>query len=322
MLKKSLCYIYFFCYFFSFSQNHLKEVKSFGKNPGNLSLYSFNATDKNFTRGKALVIALHGCAMTAQKLNDLTEWDSLAKKNDFVVFYPQQRIINNGSNCFNWFFEKDINRNGESLSLYSMMRYAIDSLRIDSTLIFFYGVSAGACMSEVMCANYPWLINGAAIYAGIPFKTATASEGYKLAGKAIYKSADERAATVANQLPFYRGKYPRIIILHGTKDVVTDFGYADQLVNQWKIIHAIKDSLPLSDKAFNGNGRIVRSVYKKAKEEVVIYYKMIDLAHKIAIHKGVGDDRGGKDKLFSEDIGFFSTYYIARDFGLIKHGKK
>jgi poly(hydroxyalkanoate) depolymerase family esterase len=322
MLRKFFFYTFLFFTGSSFSQSHLKEIKNFGENPGKLSLYSFNASDRSFTKNKPLVMALHGCAMTAQKLNKLTEWDSLAKKNDFVVFYPQQKIINNGSNCFNWFLEKDINRNGESFSLYQMIRYAIDSLQIDSTRIFFYGVSAGACMSDVMCANYPWLIKKAAIYAGIPFKTATGAAGLKLAGKAIIKPANERIYNVKKQTPFYSGNFPEIIILHGTEDFVTDYAYAGEFVKQWTGVHEISDKATVTDTAFNNNNRVQRFSYQDHENEKVIYYKIIGLGHKIAVDEGNGEGKGGKDKFFSENVGFFSTYFIARDFGLIlKDGK-
>lgn len=41
------------------------------------------------------------------------------------------------------------------------------------------------------------------------------------------------------------------------------------------------------------------------------------LGHVIPIDPGEGELQGGAKGTFSKDINFFSTYFIARDFGLI-----
>jgi len=321
MRKRIAAFIAFLVPFIILSQNGLKEVSNFGYNPGNLSLFTYNGNERSFTAGKPLVIAMHGCAMTADKLCEITDWNLLALKNDFIVFYPQQKLINNPSNCFNWFYESDINRNGECLSIYNMIRYALDSLKADSTKIFLYGVSAGACMSEVVSANFPWLINTAAIYAGIPYRAATGSGAVRLLGKTQIKDAKEWGDLVRTQTPYYKGTYPKMIVLHGTEDFVTDFGYSDEIIKQWTNVHQISDKPVVRDTAFMNNKKIQRFVYGNKSKPSLIYYKMIGLSHKIAVDIGTNENEGGKDKLFSEDIDFFSTYYIAKDFGLIKNGK-
>ena len=84
-----------------------------------------------------------------------------------------------------------------------MTRYAIDSLKVDSTKLFFYGLSAGACMTEVFCSNYPWMVNAAAICAGIPYSTATGVDALNLLGKTQIKTAKEWGDLVRNQNKFY-----------------------------------------------------------------------------------------------------------------------
>ncbi len=314
--KKILAVLTGILFFNALTAASLKEITSFGANPGNLKLFSFN---DSVSKNKAIVFVLHGCSQTANGIEELSDWQKLAQKNDFVLFYPQQKLINNTSLCFNWFLEGDINRNGESLSIYSMMRYAIDTLKIDSTHIYFYGVSAGACMAEVMCANYPWLVNSAAICAGIPFKTFTGTKTINLLGKTQIKSPEEWGNLVKNQNLFYTGKYPNIIIVHGTEDAVADFGYAEELVKQWANVNGVKYHPAIIHEKFAGNEKVERIIYESDKlKNAVIFYKIKGISHKVPIDVGDGEKQGGKDKLFSEDIDFFSTYYIAKDFNLIK----
>ena len=286
----------------------LKEIASFGSNPGNLKLFSFN---DSAAKNKAIVFVLHGCSQTANGIEELSDWQKLAAKNDFVLFYPQQKLINNASLCFNWFLDKDINRNGESYSIYSMMRYAIDTLKIDSTRIYFYGVSAGACMAEVMCANYPWLISSAAICAGIPFKTFTGTKTVNLLGKTQIKTPEEWGALVKNQNLFYTGKYPRIIVVHGTEDFVADYAYAEEIIKQWTNVNSIQDKPAIVYEKFASNERVERMIYESDQlKNALIYYKIKNMSHKLPVDIGNGEKQGGKDKLFSENIGFFLTYYI------------
>ncbi|MEO6302995.1 MAG: PHB depolymerase family esterase [Bacteroidia bacterium] len=294
----------------------LKEIENFGKNPGNLKLFSFN---DSVAKNNAVVFVLHGCSQTASGIEAISDWQKLAVKNRFALFYPQQKTINNSSHCFNWFLNSDINKNGECLSMYNMMRYAIDSLKADSTQIYFYGVSAGACMAEVMCANYPWLVNSAAICAGIPFKTATGLKTLGLMGKAHLKSSDDWGDLVRHQNMSYSGKFPKIIVVHGTKDIVANFGYAEEIIKQWTNVNGIKRDSAIIFPNFEGNNLVERKVYGSYKiKNAVTFYKITGMSHKLPVDAGEGEKQGGKDKLFSDDIDFFMTYYIAKDFNLIK----
>lgn len=305
----------FFFYCCLSHATELKEVQDFGLNPGNLKLFTYNTTAP---KNKAVVFVLHGCSQNASDIELLSEWQKLADKNNFSVFYPQQKMINNLSSCFNWFLESDINKNGESLSIYHMMRYAIDSLKADSTQLFFYGVSAGACMAEVMCANYPWLVNTAVICAGIPYKTATGIKALGLMGKPHQKTEKEWGDLVRNQNTFYTGKYPRIIVVHGTKDKIANYGYANEIIKQWTNANGIKNSSPNEVIKFEGNERVSRINYNGANgKEVVVFYSIKDMGHELPVDVGSGEKQGGKEKLFSKDIDFFLTYYLIKDFGLI-----
>ncbi|MBA3682231.1 MAG: PHB depolymerase family esterase [Bacteroidetes bacterium] len=312
-IKYSLLLLCIISKLFLFSAD-LKERVNFGSNPGNLKLFTFN---DSLAKNKPIVFVLHGCVQNAEKIEELSDWKKAAIKNDFVVFYPQQKIINNASNCFNFLLESDINKNGECLSIYQMIRYAIDTLKVDSTHVFLYGASAGACMSEVVCANYPWLINTAAICGAIPYRTYAGLKAVNLLGKTQIKPAKEWGDLVRNQNTFYSGKYPRIILALGTEDFVTDYGYASEIIKQWTSVHAISAQPTDSVLKFENNDKVERYVYGKGKE-TLIFYKIKDVSHTLPVDVGNGEKQGGKDRIFSTDINFFLTYYIVKDFGLIK----
>lgn len=308
--------VFFVAYQFILLSNSLKEVLSFGTNPGNLKLFTFN---DSLSVNKPVVFVLHGCNQNAAAVEELSDWKKLALKNNFILFYPQQKLINNPSFCFNWFLESDINKNGECLSIYQMTRYAIDSLKVDSTRLFFYGLSAGACMTEVFCANYPWLVNTAAVCAGIPYRAVTGINALKLLGTTKIKTEKEWGDLVKKQNINYKGRYPRIIIVHGTEDFVTDYGYANEIVKQWTNVNSVKSNPNDSIVKFENNEKVSRFIYGTPKrKETVVFYRILGISHQLPVDVGEGEKQGGKDKLFSANINFFLTYYIAKDFNLIK----
>ena len=114
--------ILFFCFTivsvtFSFSQKSLKEIPTFGTNPGNLKMF-IHADTLQTIKNKPLVLVLHGCTQNANDIAELTGWNKLADKNDFIVVYPQQKFLNNAQLCFNWFTKVDQQKNqGENQSI-------------------------------------------------------------------------------------------------------------------------------------------------------------------------------------------------------------
>ena len=51
---------------------------------------------------------------------------------------------------------------------------------------------------------------------------------------------------------------------------------------------------------------------------VVSFYKINHLGHALAVDPGKHAKQGGQTGLFATDMDFFSTWYVARDFRLVK----
>jgi len=51
--------------------------------------------------------------------------------------------------------------------------------------------------------------------------------------------------------------------------------------------------------------------------EKIIFFKFHDIGHAIPIDTDNGELSGGKKGMFAKDIDFYSTYYIAKEFGII-----
>ena len=120
----------FITFLFSFSltvfsaQTSLNFIPNFGTNPGNLEMYTFS--DSLNSKVKVpLIVVLHGCSQTAEEIERIAGWGTLAKQYHFNLIFPQQKVSNNASRCFNWFKEDDISlKNGEAASILQMIDFA------------------------------------------------------------------------------------------------------------------------------------------------------------------------------------------------------
>src|SRR5690242_15399307 len=118
----------------------LVEVPSFGSNPGRLQMFKYVPGRIRFAA--PLVVAIHGCAQTAQDFADHSGWPQIADRLGFRIVFPQQRITNDPARCFNWFFAGNSTRDsGEALSIKQMVDRMKDDYRVDARRVFVTGLS-------------------------------------------------------------------------------------------------------------------------------------------------------------------------------------
>lgn len=296
----------------------LKEIHSFGRNEGNLKMY-LHPPQNNQINNKALVVVLHGCSQNAEKVEHLSGWSELADKYNFIVIYPEQKMSNNVSNCFNWFYKKDINPNsGESSSILEMINYMKTNYSIDTSKIFITGLSAGAAMTVNLLANSPETFNAGASLAGGAYGLAT---NFGQAAKVMINPPIQSAEKLGSLVPkSVNNIYPKLIIIHGTSDNTVDYRNANELIKQWTNIHNINFSDRIVQENFIQNPLIERVNFPDANgQSKVIFYKIKETGHTLPVDPGEKENQGGNTGVFATDCDFFSTYYIALDFGLISN---
>lgn len=293
------------------------EVPAFGENLGNLKMYIY--VPKNLPKENIpLVIALHGCSQSAQKIADQSGWNDLADRFQFIVVYPQQKYSNNPSGCFNWFRKNDTDQGkGEVSSIQEMVDYTLKNYAINTNNVHAYGLSAGAAMAVSLLATNPSGYKSGAIFAGAPYKMANnALEGAKVMLKPSDKTPEEWANLIPNSTDVAL-TFPTLIIGHGTKDIVVNIRSSFELLEQWtSVTHC--DTIPTSiDSLYHQNPRVSKANYTNSEGETkVIFYLFKDISHALPVDPGLKENQGGETGIFAVDIDFHSTYYIAKDFGL------
>ena len=303
-----------------FAQTGLDEIKFEGTNPGKLKMF-FHLSEKFTVKKIPLVVVLHGCTQTSATVADESGWNVLADKYEFNVLYPQQNYMNNSGACFNWYYKADVEKDkGEALSIRQMIAHAVSQFNIDTTQIFIYGLSAGAAMSMAMLADYPQLFKAGASLAGGPYMAATNPlQTMPMMYNAIVKTEKEWGDLVRAQNPDYKGAYPPLIILYGRTDIVVNYKNSIELVKQWaNICNMNAEHADEIVNDFENSEGLTRSAWKENDIEKIVVYDFENLGHALPVDPGTAEKQGGQTGLFSVDKNFFSTYWIAKDFGLIK----
>lgn len=310
-----------FTFLFSLSANaqDMPEIEKFGKNPGKLRLF-VHVPDSLPEGDVPLVVVLHGCGQDAHGMMRISGWNKLANENGFIIAYPEQKGKNNANRCFNWFYGKDTELGkGEVASIHQMVEYIKANYAVDENMVCITGVSAGAVMSVTAASLYPGDYSAVASYAGGPFGSGNIISGVgSMFGWLDRKPWEwSRRVRLANE--GYKGTYPKMVILQGTADPVVNPKNSNEIMEQWTGLHEIsRDSVTVQEN-FQDNERVRRSSWSEGdKLERVVRYEFIGLGHVLAVDVGNGKMQGGKTALFSKDIDFHSTYWIAKEFGVVQ----
>ncbi len=274
---------------FLFSQN-LELVENFGKNSGGLKMYIHKPQNLDNTKKYPLVVVLHGCTQNAKKVANATDWNKLADYFKFIVIYPEQRQINNVSKCFNFFIGFKAKKDkGEIASIHQMIKHTLETENIDSTQIFITGMSAGGAMSNAMLNNYPNLFNAGALIAAPSILLDSLSKSTKV---------------------------PRIAILQGTDDNIVVKSNGDRIVEQWCKNNNLDTSNYSLKENFESNNLLSAKEFYADNKLVITYIIEKNVGHKILNDPGNDIKHGGVKGIHNKDIDFFSTYWIAKFWGI------
>ena len=302
-----------------FAQTGWVPVASFGTNPGNLNMYSY--APAALPANAPLVVVMHGCTQTATQYASESGWNVLANQHQFYTVYPEQNAANNSSTCFNWFNYGDQNRGqGEALSIKQMIDYMQAHYSIDASRIYVTGLSAGACMTNVMMACYPDVVSKGAVMAGAPFKSATSS---LTASNAMYGFVTHTAIvwgdSVRHQNPTFTGTFPKVAIFQGSSDLVVSPNNVTEQVKQWTNVHGADQTADLVQANFNGNSLITKnSYYNTSNQTVVETYTVSGMGHGISVDPGTCYQQGGTTGTYAFDENFYSSFWAAYFFNILQ----
>ena len=291
---------------------HLREVRGFGSNPGNLRLLTY--VPRNLPKAPALVVALHGCTQTAAVYDHGSGWSKLADTYGFVVLFPEQQRTNNPNNCFNWFLPSDAQRGkGEAFSIRQMIERMIEDHGINRRRVFVVGLSAGGAMTSAMLATYPEIFAGGAIIAGLPYGGATnVQAAFETMAKGRHHSAQEWGDLIRSASA-HRGPWPKLSIWHGSSDTIVNPSNMEDALKQWIDVHGVSVHPRIEHKVEGHSRRVWRT---EADDDAIEAITIKSMGHGVPLATGSGPERCGNAGPFHFDVGLSSSHHIVRFWGL------
>ncbi|WP_405800390.1 PHB depolymerase family esterase [Streptomyces halstedii] len=295
----------------------LTPVTGFGSNPGNLSMYTY--VPAGLPAGAPVVVALHGCAQSADAYYASSGWPKFADAYGFAVVFPQTSSANNALSCFGWFDPADSTRGkGEAASITQMVTKVQSLYGSDADRVYVTGLSAGGGMAANLLAAYPDVFAGGSIASGLPAQCATSQVG---ASSCQYGSLNltpaQWGAKVRAQYPGYTGPRPRVAIWQGTSDYTVHPVNATELRDQWTDVWGISQT-PSSTATLPGNTTMT-SYDDASGKPAVRLYQISGMGHGLAVNPGSGAQQCGSTAAYFLNT-ICSSYYTARFWGLDQDG--
>ena len=166
-----------------------------------------------------LVVALHGCAQTAEDFATGTRLNAAAVERKFIVVYPIQSRRDNPARCWNWFEPQDQAKSGETAQILGIVDEVKRRHRIDSARVIAIGFSAGAFMTINLACASPDTWAGIGAAAGGPYRCGTGAGGALtcMLGQRLDPERSRQSCAAAGGGTPWR---MRASLWHGTHDTV------------------------------------------------------------------------------------------------------
>ncbi|NIY98704.1 PHB depolymerase family esterase [Salipiger sp. HF18] len=312
----------------------------FGDNPGALDAVLY--TPDGAAPGLPLLVALHGCSMSAEAFEAETGLTALADALPALLLLPQQREDNQMHSCFRWYDEEDnLPGRGESASIMQMIDHVLATDGADPAQVYVLGLSAGGGMTAAMIAGHPDRFAGGGIVAGPPYGCnrprsdwdgfwhwwrwmrvipaldggdAALACGIKVTTPTTDRAPEDWARYVREAAGDGDHDWPLISIWQGAADGTVDPGNLTELTEQWTAVQGI-DATPASTETIDG---AIRKLYLGADGTPRIEtWELPGFDHAMPIDADGDPAPCGEARDFITDAGICAVRAMARFWGLL-----
>lgn len=175
-----------------------------------------------------LLLMLHGCQQDAAGFAASTRMNALARRERFLVLYPEQDRLANAQRCWNWYDT----RSGRAQREVALILAAIDQVcllyPVDRTRIALAGLSAGAGMAALLATQHPdrfqALVMHSGVAPGVAQSTATALAAMR--GRRL-------PAPHEPQTPPAHEDWPPLLVIQGGSDLVVSPNNGAAVAQMW-----------------------------------------------------------------------------------------
>lgn len=175
-----------------------------------------------------LLVMLHGCGQDSAGFAASTRMNALARRERFLVLYPEQDRLANAQRCWNWYET----RNGRAQTEALLILAAIDQVTLlypaDPMRIAVAGLSAGAGMAALLAARHPTRFQAVVMHSGVAPGVAdsTATALAAMRGRRVAASGETPAAPALE-------RWPPLLVIQGGSDAMVAPANGAAVANLW-----------------------------------------------------------------------------------------
>ena len=153
---------------------HYAPLPELGQLPGRRLPYFLYLPEKApsaamRSRGRPLLVMLHGCEQSATQFADGTRMNRLAERKGYAVLYPQQSLRSHARRCWKWYDKLTQEGGGDVRLIVGAIEQVAARYAIDRARIYICGISAGAGMAHIVALNHPHLFAALGLHSGPVF---------------------------------------------------------------------------------------------------------------------------------------------------------
>jgi poly(hydroxyalkanoate) depolymerase family esterase len=164
---------------------------------------------------RPLMVMLHGCGQNPDSFAASTRMNTLARRERFLVLYPEQDRRVNPKGCWNWYDTDSRRAYGEVDLIMRAIDQACLLYPVDKARVAVAGLSAGASMAALMVTRHPERFKALIMHSGIPPGTAHSTLS-ALSAMHGTRNTPPLAAKLGTDEP----DWPPLLVIHGTDDTV------------------------------------------------------------------------------------------------------
>ena len=175
-----------------------------------------------------LLVMLHGCGQDSAGFAASTRMNALARREGFLVLYPEQDRLANAQRCWNWYDT----RSGRAQAEASLILAAIDQVVLlypaDPARIALAGLSAGAGMAALLATREPTRFQAVVMHSGVApgMADSTATALAAMRGRRVSASGEMPTDLAAEP-------WPPLLVIQGGSDAVVSPSNGAAVAQRW-----------------------------------------------------------------------------------------
>lgn len=182
-----------------------------------------------------LVMVLHGCLQTHLDIQEVSAFDSVADRHQFIVVYPYVTRYSGirVRNCWGWWSREHIHRGGgEVEDLWQIIEEVCSEFSVNRRRIHIAGLSSGACMTAAALTVHTGRFASGAVVAGVAYGETPRAVNLPFGMKSRYRSIQKTHAMMAAARDNNREPLP-LMIVHSHNDNTVPMKAAENLRDSW-----------------------------------------------------------------------------------------